>query len=213
MRTRIVYALMLLCTGLPTLAQAQDDDRDRDRDDRRGRGRGLREVPDHAGRSRRQGFWLSVGIGVGGESFDARDGLGWSDDKTGGVGYIKLGGTVSPNVLLGVEAQGWTAQYYGQGYDRELGSLMGIVQWYPAATGDFWLRGGLGWARDNLRYYGTPPSTITTGRNGTAFAIGLGYDARVGRKVSITPTFDLMAQRYDSHRERVVSLGVGVTFH
>jgi hypothetical protein len=212
MRTRLVYLLAFLLGALPVTALAQDDDSGRD-PHRRPRSRGLREVSDDAGRSRRDGFWLSAGLGVGGESFDARDGLGWSDRTTGGVGYIKLGGTVNRNLLLGAEVQGWSNHYYDADYDRTLGSLMGIVQWYPDGRGDFWLRGGLGFAWDELDFYGTPPANITTRRSGTAFAIGLGYDARVGRKISITPQLDFLAQRYDTHDERVVSFGIGITFH
>lgn len=214
MRTPILSVLLLLGLALPVVALAQDDEPndDRGREHPRHHGRGLREVSEHSGRSRRSGFFFAAGLGVGGESFNANDGLGWSDGKAGGVGYIKLGGTVSPNVLLGVEAQGWTASYYGQGYDRDLGSLLGLVQWYPSAVDGFWFRGGLGFARDNLRYYGPPPSTtLTTGRNGTAFALGLGYDIPVGRKVSLTPTLDFVGQRYDTHDERVFSIGLGVT--
>jgi hypothetical protein len=212
MRTRLVYLLAFLIAALPVTALAQDDDSGRD-PHRRPRSRGLREVSDDAGRSRRDGFWLSAGLGVGGESFDARDGLGWSDRTTGGVGYIKLGGTVNRNLLLGAEVQGWSNHYYDADYDRTLGSLMGIVQWYPDGRGDFWLRGGLGFAWDELDFYSAPPTNVTTRRSGAAFAIGLGYDARVGRKISITPQLDFMAQRYDTHDERVVSFGIGITFH
>ncbi len=212
MRTRSVCLLAILLGTLPTLALAQDGD-DRDRDGRRARGRGLREVSDDAGRTRRQGFWLSAGLGVGGETFDARDGLGWSDRVTGGVGYIKLGGTLNPNLLLGVEAQGWSNESYQNDYKRQLGSVMGIAQFYPSRTGDFWLRGGLGWAWDEVLFNSNPPATVTSRRAGTAFAIGLGYDARVGRKISLTPTLDFMAQRYDTHDVRVVSFGLGITFH
>lgn len=218
-------ALVLLLAGLsvaPAIAVAQDDttppresdrgrDRDRDRNRRRCDCGGLREV---SGRnsSRREGFFAAIGIGGGSESFDANDGLGWSDDKGGAVGYIKVGGTVSQSLLLGAEANGWAARYQRQGYDRSLGSLMFIAQWYPAREGDFWLRGGLGWARDNLSIYGTS-SNINSHENGTALAVGLGYDFRVARNVSITPSLDFQGQRYDTHDERLVSIGVGVTFH
>ncbi len=218
-------ALVLLLAGLtlaPVVAVAQDDstpsregdrgrDRDRDRDRRRCNCGGLREVSGH-GSSRREGFFAAVGIGGGSESFDANDGLGWSDDKGGAAGYIKVGGTVSQSLLLGAELNGWAARYQRQGYDRSLGSLMFIAQWYPAAQGDFWLRGGLGWARDNLSIYGTT-GDINSHENGTALAVGLGYDFRVGRNVSITPTLDFQGQRYDSHDERLISLGIGVTVH
>ena len=46
-----------------------------------------------------------------------------------------------------------------------------------------------------------------------ALAVGLGYDFRVSRNVSITPSLDLQGQRYDTHDERLVSFGIGVTFH
>ncbi len=223
-------ALVLLLAGLslaPAVAVAQDDstppresdrgrgrddDRDRDRDRyHRRRSGGLREV---SGRnfSRRSGFFAAIGLGGGAESFDANDGLGWSDDKGGATGYLKLGGTVSQNLLLGAEFNGWAAEYHRQGYNRSLGSAMFIAQWYPAREGDFWLRGGLGWARDNLTEYGTT-TDFKRHENGTALALGLGYDFRVARNVSITPTLDFQGQRYDSHDERLVSIGVGVTFH
>jgi hypothetical protein len=220
-------ALVLLLAGLslaPVALAAQDDsappresdrgrdrDRDRDRDRRRCNCGGLREVSGRGG-SRREGFFAAIGIGGGSESFDANDGLGWSDDKGGAVGYIKVGGTVSQSLLLGAEVNGWAARYQRQGYDRSLASLLFIAQWYPAREGDFWLRGGLGWARDNLSVYGAT-GDINSHENGTALAVGLGYDFRVARNVSITPSLDFQGQRYDSHDERLVSIGVGVTFH
>ncbi len=209
MRRHSLSLLALLVLLAPVAASAQDDDPHHDRSRR---GRGIRQVDDHAGRNRRDGFWIAGGLGVGGESFDARDGLGWSDDKGGAVGYLKLGGTVSNSLLLGIEGQLWAADYYPQSYDRALGSLMGIAQWYPARRSDFWLRGGLGWARDYLEER-VQDVTFRTTQRGTAYAIGAGFDFPVSRKVSITPSLDILGQHYSTHNERVVTLGVGVTFH
>jgi hypothetical protein len=211
--------MLLVLAGLslsPALAAAQDDsssDRGRGRDRDRDRGRcncGLREVSDRRSH-RRQGFWLAAGVGAGSESFDANDGLGWSDDKGGGIAYLKLGGTVSQSLRLGAEGNIWGSRYQRQGYDRSLASILFIAQWYPAARSDFWLRGGVGWARDNLTLYGAT-GDLTSHENGTALALGLGYDFRVARDISITPTLDFQGQRYDSHDERLISLGIGVTF-
>jgi hypothetical protein len=207
--------MVLLLAGLslaPAVALAQDDDHPRDRDrDRRHCDCGLREVSDRRNNDRR-GFFAAIGLGGGSESFDANDGLGWSDDKGGATGYIKVGGAVSNSLMLGGEVNGWASRYQRQGYDRSLASLMFIAQWYPASRSDFWLRGGAGWARDHLSVYGTN-GDINSHENGTALAVGLGYDFRVGRKVSITPSLDFQGQRYDSHDERLLSLGIGVTFH
>ncbi len=178
--------------------------------------RGLREAR-HWGRNQRDGFWLAIGLGAGAESFRADDGLGWSDDKGGAVGYLKLGGTVSQSLLLGAEAQVWTARYYGrtylEDYDRTLGSLMAIAQVYPGARDAVWLKGGIGWARDELDLFGPPTQPTVTGRDGVAFDLGLGYDFRVGRNVSLTPSLDLVWQRYESHDERLLNFAIGVTFH
>jgi len=229
-RRPTLLLLAFLALSLPGALAAQDEeprdqrprserDRDRDRDYDRDRDRdrrdchcGLREVrDDHRGPYRRSGFWLSAGLGAGSESFDANDGLGWSDDDTGGIAFLKMGGTVSRSFLLGVEANVWGEQYRGAGYDRTLASLMVVGQWYPAPATGFWLRGGLGWARDEYDEYG--PGGITLRENGSAFALGMGYDVPVGRSVSITPLLDFQAQHYDTHDERIVSFGVGITVH
>jgi hypothetical protein len=216
MRTRLFTLFTMLTLALPLTVRAQDEDRPPERDRRppRHHSPGLREVSEHAGRSRRSGFWLSAGLGVGGESFDARDGLGWSDAESGPVAALKLGGTVGSNVLLGAEVSGWSDRYYGSNnLDRSLASLMGIVQWYPAARGDFWLKGGLGFAHSEDRQYLGGGSAVEWKQDGTAFALGLGYDARVGRKVSLTPSLDFTAHRYSDHDERILSVGVAVMFH
>ena len=204
--TRTAALLLALLAAAAGQAQAQ-----RERPPR-----GLREVRS-SGPNPREGFWLAIGLGAGAESFRADDGLGWSDDKGGAVGYLKLGGTVSPSLLLGAEAQVWSARYYGrtylEDYDRTLGSLLAIAQVYPSSRGAVWLKGGVGFARDELDLFGPPTRPTVTGRNGVAFDLGLGYDVRVGRQVSVTPSLDLVWQRYESHDERLVNLAIVVTFH
>ncbi len=218
MRIRIpkLHLLALLgCVGLalPAAVAAQDDDPHHPRG-RRSRCQedcgGLREVSGNAGRNRRDGFFFSAGIGAGAESFDARDGLGWSDGKGGGTGYLKVGGTVGRSVVLGAEAQGWFSSYRGQNYDRTLGNLLGFAQFYPSSSG-FWMRGGIGWARDHLTTFNSSGIGYGSSINGTGWALGVGFDVPVGRRVSITPSLDLMGQDYRTHEERVLSLGVGIT--
>ncbi len=207
---RLILTVLTALALAPAVAHAQDDDdrgRDRDRDAHRRRG-GLREVDDRRSQ-RRQGFWLSAGLGAGSEAFDANDNLGWSDDRGGGLAYLKLGGTVSQSLLLGAEFDAWGTRYRYEGYDRGLTTAMFIAQWYPAPRSDFWLRGGLGFARDYLNLDGGP----STHENGTVLAVGLGYDIRVARNISLTPMIDLQGQHYDSHDERLVNIGLGITFH
>ncbi len=214
------FRLLVLLAGLglaaPTLLAAQDEDPQPRNRHPRGHCSdncgGLREVSDRSGRTRRSGFWFAAGIGAGSESFDARDGLGWSDGKGGGAGYLKLGGTVNRSLLLGGEMQLWGASYYANPqYDRVLGSILGIAQVYPVPEAGFWLKGGLGWALDNLRTYDQFGTIRNRDEHGTAWSFGLGYDVPVSRRVSITPSLDLIGQDYQSHRERVLAFGIGIT--
>ena len=102
MRRIVFTTLALLALALPAAVHAQDDStterrpartRDRDGDCRCG----LREVrDDDGGPSRRRGLWFSAGLGAGSESFDANDGLGWSDDQGGGM--VNLGSPTSDRV-------------------------------------------------------------------------------------------------------------------
>jgi hypothetical protein len=174
---------------------------------------GLREVHGGGwGRNNREGLWGAIGLGAGAESFNANDGLGWSDDKGGGLAYFKIGGTVSQSLLLGVEGQVWSTNYYWDNYDRSLSSLMAIAQVYPSARGAGWLKGGFGLAHDQLNLYGSSRPTYT-GKTGTAFDLGLGYDFRVARNISASPSLDLVFQHYDTHDERLLNLGFALTFH
>lgn len=213
--------LLLLLAGLglaaPALLAAQDDDPHPRARHPRGRCSGddcggLREVSDRSGRTRRDGFWFAAGIGGGAESFDARDGLGWSDGKGGGMGYIKMGGTVNRSLLLGGEAQLWGTTYYtNPQYDRALGSILGIAQFYPAPDAGFWLKGGFGMAFSNYRSYDAFGTINNQDQTGRAWSIGIGFDAPISRRVSVTPSLDFVGQDYDDHRERLVNFGIGIT--
>jgi hypothetical protein len=185
--------------GIPTLLQGQY----------RHHG-GLREVDGGSNNNDRRGFWLGIGLGGGAESFDAKDGLGWSEEHWGGAAHLKLGGTVSQNFLLGAELQGW-GRNYGS-YDRSLSSLMIIGQWYVIPRGPIFVKGGLGLTRDQFtnRVLGGPPDFH---QDGTGLVLGVGLDGRVARNVSITPFLDLIAHRYRDQDERLLNIGVGVTFH
>src|SRR4051794_18866248 len=71
--------------------------------------RGLVEVHD-AGR---HGFWAGFGVGAGGESFDLRDGLGYSSDLYRPTVSLRLGGTPTRYLRLGGEVLGWIDDHDG----------------------------------------------------------------------------------------------------
>lgn len=192
-----LVAMLALMIGFTPEAAAQ------------GRRSTLREIPDN----RRDGFWFSIGLGAGNEAFDVSgEPGGFGDDVTGPSLMVKLGGTVSQGFTLGGELFAWT---WDDNFDvnETLSSVMLIGQWYPARRGAFFVKGGLGVAHFQQETNDRFSSFILDEETGVAAVIGAGYDIRVGRNVSITPTIDLYGQSYDDFRERIVNFGVAVTLH
>ncbi|HEX9631015.1 MAG TPA: hypothetical protein VGA02_01025 [Gemmatimonadales bacterium] len=149
-------------------------------------------------RHERKGFFIGFGFGYGGLSAEGADGT------EGGVsGMLRIGGTLSQKLLIGVETNGWTKSEGGA--TLSFGTLTGAVQFYPAANAGFFLSGGAGLATITLT--GFDPEY------GLGVLLGLGYDARVGRNFSITPFLNGFASSIEGTTVSVGQLGVGVTFH
>lgn len=191
-RSVIAGAVLLLAGGS---AAAQDAPR------------GLVEVKE----SRRGGFWGAVGVGAGGEAFDLRDGLGYSDQLYKPTVSLRLGGTPSQHVRLGGELLGWIDD---QGSRTEsITSFLFVSQFYPARTAGFYLKGGLGLGRNQVDF----DDGFGVGDTGFAGLVGAGWEVRVGRRWYLNPAVDLVQQSYtgrggDRYRERIVNFGIGVLF-
>ncbi len=169
----------------------------------------------------RQGFWISFGLGYGSAHLTCDS---CTNTTVGGVaGFIRLGGTLRPNLRLGGEIDGWTHHYSATttlpSADEVVSNVTAAVYFYPMPASGLFLKGGLGISN----YYFTCCGGSVTG-TGAGFIAGLGYDIRVGRNFSITPTGDLwyghvgdvksagLLQGTD-WKQAVVSFGLGATFH
>lgn len=150
----------------------------------------------------RNGFWFNVGLGYGS--------LGCQDctSREGGLsGQLSLGGTLSRHVYLGVGTSGWTKSE--DDVTLSVGALTALVRVYPSSTGGFFLTGGLGVGRVDLSIDGFGSG----GESGTAALLGIGYDFRVGRNVSLTPYWNGFAVSHDVGDANVGQLGLSVTVH
>jgi hypothetical protein len=169
--------------------------------------RGLVEVHD----SQRHGFWGGLGVGAGAEAFDLRDGLGYSGDLYRPTVSLRLGGTPSRYLRLGGEILGWIDD---QGNRTEsITSVLFISQFYPAPATGLYLKGGLGFGRNQVDFN----DGFGVGDTGFAGLLGAGWEVRVGRRWYLNPAVDLVQQRYtgrggDRYRERIVNFGIGVLF-
>jgi hypothetical protein len=134
--------------------------------------------------SRRQGFWFGLGAAAGSAGMECT-GCG-SDRKSGGSGYVRLGGTLSPHWLLGAEIDGWARSESGT--DMALANVAFTASWYPSRTGGFFLKFGLG----ALAYQEDDGTDKTEVAGGSAI-IGIGFDIPIGRRSSLTPFLNSIA--------------------
>lgn len=159
----------------------------------------------------RDGFFIGFGFGGGGGEVTG------NTDASGGTGWLTLGGTVNQKVRLAADFQGFVPE---DDDDANYGVSTFSVLYYPSATGNFFLKGGVG--ASTVSFSGPGPDGSGVGF-GTAF--GGGYDFRVGRKISITPQITFLGGRTGDIEDDdgnpiandvkfgVVSFSVGVVFH
>jgi hypothetical protein len=167
----------------------------------------------------RQGFWIGLGGGYG--SADAS-----CDDCEGGeregsfTGFVKLGGTLNERVLLGVETNLWMKEE--EDVTLTLGSFTGTVTFYPQASSGFFLKAGFGASYVDTDFnLGT--LSVTVSKTGWGVLAGIGYDLRVGRNVSLTPSVNYYygqpgdlafdGEELLNWKQNVVSFEIGITFH
>jgi opacity protein-like surface antigen len=167
----------------------------------------------------RQGFWWGAAAGTAWNQLNCDI---CNDSRRNGFTLTgKVGGTVSPSLLLGAEATGW---YSSDDPVTELfGSLSAIAQWYPSSTGAFYLKGGFGLttyrASDSLD---DEDATFTSNAMGPQ--VGLGYDFRVSPNLSINPYSSVMFAAFGSLRLNgdeisddasftMIQIGLGLTWH
>jgi len=150
----------------------------------------------------RKGFWFGAGMGYGSLGCE-----GCGTREGGFSGYLKAGATVSNQVLLGFETNGWTKSQGGATLSS--GNLSGALYLYPSPKVGFFMKGGAGIAvlKMNLAGFGGASDT------GAGLLLGLGYDARVGHNVSLTPYFNLVGGSFTGGTANVAQFGLGVTMH
>jgi hypothetical protein len=167
----------------------------------------------------RQGFTVSFGLGAGSAGFTYE---GNSSDRIAGPsGYLRLGGALTPSLILAGETHGWTRSE-GSVTSR-VGYLMAVAQWYPQASGGFHLLGGLGIGM--LNEEDTDPAFAYELESvGGALQFGAGYDLRMTRSFSLTPYINLLGMaggepKIDgvgvggSLSANVVQFGLGFSWH
>jgi len=145
----------------------------------------------------REGFWFSAGLGFG--TLGCQDCIGREDGLSGG---LSLGTAVGDRVLVGVGTTGFARTVDGATFS--VGTLDARVRFYPSRTSGFFLNGGAGLG--SISYAGE--SEV-----GVGVMLGLGWDIRLGKNVSLTPFWNGFAMSNANVDANVGQLGIGFTIH
>ena len=145
----------------------------------------------------RDGFWFNAGLGFG--SFGCENCIGRDNGLSGG---LSLGGAIGDRVLLGVGTTGFAKQIDDEIFS--VGTLDARVRVYPVRTSGFFLNGGIGLG--SMTFAGE--SEI-----GVGVMLGVGWDIRLGRNVSLTPFWNGFAMSNANVDGNVGQLGIGITVH
>lgn len=130
----------------------------------------------------RSGFFLSIGAGSGsaGVECPACNGLGLDDRLRGIAGYVRVGGTISPRLQVGVEGTGWIKN--SEGLERRIATAGVVFVVYPSATGGFHVKASAGGVRAVIEN-----DVVTAVGDGLMFGAGAGFDIRIGAGAALTP--------------------------
>jgi hypothetical protein len=164
----------------------------------------------------RKGFWIGFGIGYG-SAKPTCDSCGPTTSEGSWTGHIRLGGTMSPHVLLGGDIDAWTKSESGG--TLSLGNVTAAVYYYPTPTSGLFLKGGIGGSAFNGDFGG-----VSADGAGYGITLGAGYDLRVGTNVSLTPVANLMwgnvgdikssgSVVISGWKQTIFEFGLDVTFH
>ena len=169
----------------------------------------------------RQGFTASFGLGAGSGGISCD---GCSTTRQNGLsGYLRLGGALNSQWVIGGETQGWT--YSKDNETDQFSYLTAFAQYYPMVQNGFFMKAGLGLGATSFKVENDPTlGTYKMTSTGPAATLGLGYDIRVAHNFSITPyanyltTFGANAKSGGSDlgyklNGNVMQLGVGFTWH
>jgi hypothetical protein len=140
-----------------------------------------------AQRPQRSGFWAEAGTGP----THVRVACSNCEDVTRGSGaglFLRVGGTISSRVLLGVESFSVIDRAFGIADDdvvAENATLAAIVLWYPGRSG-FFVRGGVGPAGGTFTVISDADELIVSEGIGVGMTFGIGFDVPVSRRLLLT---------------------------
>ena len=137
----------------------------------------------------RQGLWFELGTGPSAIRMNCT-GCENVTRATGSGAMLRIGGTLSSKVLLGLETFGFTDESFGLFSEEDesradLGSLSAVVLWYPWRS-HFFIKSGVGLAEGMFTVQPASSDSVVAEGVGVGLTFGLGFDVPISRKIAIT---------------------------
>ena len=102
-----------------------------------------------------------------------------------------------------------TLEKDGDGFTITAGTLVVGARFYPSIDGGFFLLGGLGIGRLDIKIDGFG----SAGETGSGAILGLGWDIRVAPNVSLTPFWNGIGIKVTDGDANFGQIGIGLTIH
>jgi hypothetical protein len=133
--------------------------------------------------NRHDGVYATFGLGYG----SAKVACDQCSDtsRTGNLtGFLNVGGALSQSILLGGEVTGWS-KVTDSNDNLAVATANAVISWYPSTREGFFIKGGLGFGfiRGDKE---TDEGLIFFDKAGVGYQLGLGYDMRIQRNLSVT---------------------------
>lgn len=156
--------------------------------------------------SKRSGFWGGIDIGAG---FVQRSFEDNKEDEYNLFLGFKVGYTITPNFLAGLELSGWTLESSdledpskGEGISQ----VFLITRYYPGISKGLFAKIGGGY----VSYWNNRPGEARR-KNGWGLTFGGGYDFPVHKNFALTPFINYSFGEADNQNHHAITIGVGLT--
>jgi hypothetical protein len=158
-----------------------------------------------SGAELRHGMWGGVGLGYGSWSCNG------CNSMSGLSGNFRLGGTVNPNLLLGVGTFGFyhSESASGTTLTVTIGGLVGLIDIYPSRTDGLFFQAGVGYGQSKADATGFGSASF----NGFMDVLGIGYDIKVGHTFYLTPNLNYFQVHTDGETDNVLQVGLAASWH
>jgi hypothetical protein len=164
----------------------------------------------------RVGLYVGFGLGPAYLHYDC-SGCPQKGSGLATYGVGRIGVAVSRHFTVGLDLHSW----HRQGTTDGASNTILVVNYYPDAEGGTFLRAGAGVSSFRGIDYADGPHESGSG---TALAFGAGYDARIDKKLSLTPELGLLYNDIGTTsivgfperrgtRAWLVAFSIGLTWH